>query len=180
MSRREILLGRRSFLRVAGAAVLGGGLLAGCTAENTLGETGALITGRTTLPPLTVAPPAGHATVQVLPFTGVPVTTGDAIYQKFRTQAKDAGIEIVHRLDEPAHFRVQGHFVAIGNETSATIVFTYDIFDVAGRRVHRIVGQEVSKLQDGDPWSGVDTDAEKRLADRAVRAIKAWLTRAAT
>ncbi|MDK9695013.1 MAG: hypothetical protein OEL76_01320 [Siculibacillus sp.] len=178
MSRRDVSLGRRSLLMRAGLAVLGAGLLAGC-AEG-IGDGGTLLDGRTRLPPLAAAPPAGHATVQMLPFTGIPVTIGDGIYHRFRERAKETGIELVHRLDEPAHFRIQGHFVAIGHETSTTIIFTYEIFDAAGRRVHRIVGQEVARLTDGDPWSRVDTEVEERLAVRAVRAIKAWLTRAAT
>ncbi len=180
MSRSDTRLSRRSLLARAGLAVLGAGLLAGCASGNGPGESGALLSGRTRLPPLTAPPPAGHVTVQMLPFTGLPVTVGDAIYQRLRTQAKEAGIELVHRLDLPATYRVQGHFVALGYETSANIIFTYEIYDAAGRQVHRIVGQEVSKLSAGDPWSGVDTDAERRLATRAVRAIKAWLTRAAT
>lgn len=179
MSRSAFSPGRRSALR-AGAALLGAAILAGCASENTLGEAGSLITGRTRLPALTAEPPAGRVTVQVLPFTGIPVTIGDGIYQLFRLQAKDVGIDIVHRLDEPAHYRIQGHFVALGNESSVTVVFTYDVYDTKGTRVHRIVGQEVAKLSDGDPWSGVDKDAETRLANRFARAVKAWLTRAAT
>lgn len=178
MSRREVSLGRRSFLMRTGLALFGTGLLAACSEG--IGESGTLITGRTRLAPLAGKPPAGHATVQMLPFTGIPVTTGDGIYHRFRDKAKEAGIELVHRLDEPAHFRVQGHFVALGHETSSTIIFTYDIFDASGQRVHRIVGQEVARLTDGDPWSRVDTEVEERLAVRAVRAIKAWLTRAAS
>ena len=179
MSRSDFSSGRRSFL-ASGVALLVGSLLAGCTEDGRLGGTGALISGRTQVPPLAAMPPAGRVTVQILPFTGVPVTIGDGIHQHFRTLAKEAGIDLVHRLEEPAHYRVQGHFVALGNETSVTVVFTYEIFDASGRRLHRIVGQEVAKRGDGDPWSGVGTDAERRLAVRAVLAVKAWLTRAAT
>ncbi len=180
MPRSDVSFGRRSFLMRAGVLALAGGLLAACSGENGLGDGGSLISGRTRLPPLTVQPPAGHASVQMLPFTGIPVTIADGVYHSFRRRAAEAGIEIVHRLDEPATYRVQGHFVALGHETSTTIIFTYEIFDASGRRLHRIVGQEVAKGSDGDPWGRVDTDAEERLAVRATRAIKAWLTRAAT
>lgn len=180
MPRPDVSLGRRSLLMRAGVLALAGGLLAGCSGENGLGDSGSLITGRTRLAPLAVPPPAGHASVQMLPFTGLPVTIADGIYHAFRRKAGEAGIEVVHRLEEPATYRVQGHFVALGHETSTTIIFTFDIFDASGRRLHRIVGQEVAKGADGDPWGRVDTDAEERLAARATRGIKAWLTRAAT
>jgi hypothetical protein len=114
----------------------------------------------------------------MLPFTGLPVTIGDGIYQRFRIQARGAGIELVHRLEDPATYRIQGHFVALGNNTTSTFVFTYDIYDVSGARVHRIVGQEVGNQADGDAWGGMTVDGQNRLAARAVRAIKAWLTRA--
>ena len=179
MSRSAFSPGRRKAL-AAGAALLGATLLAGCSAESTLGEAGSVLTGRTRLPPLAAEPPAGRVTVQVLPFTGIPVTIGDGIYQHVRMQAKDAAIDFVNRLDEPALYRIQGHFVALGHESSTTVVFTYDIYDPKGARVHRIVGQETAKLGDGDPWSGVDTDAQTRIATRFTRAVKAWLTRAAT
>lgn len=178
MSRSAALLSRRSLLARVAAVALGAGLVTACGPDN-LGDTGALISGRTRLPPLKAAPPPGHITVQMLPFTGIPVTVGDAVFQRFRNEAKEEGVELVHRLEDPATYRIVGHFVALGYETSATIVFDYEIFDASGRMVHRIVGQEVAKLSDGDPWSGVDTDAEKRIAVRTVRAIKAWLTRAA-
>jgi hypothetical protein len=180
MSRSDVSLGRRWFLLRTGVAALTLGALAGCTVEDGLGGSGGLIDGRTSVPPLATRPPAGHVGVQMLPLTGVPVTIADGIYQRWRDRAKEMGIEVVHRLDEPAAYRVQGHLVAISHETATTIVFTYEIFDATGRRVHRIVGQEVARAADGDPWSGVDTDAQMRLAVRAARAIKAWLTRAAT
>ncbi len=180
MSRSDVSLGRRSFLMRAGVAALAVGFLSACVEESGLGGSGSLISGRTRVPPLTSAPPAGHASVQMLPYTGVPVTTADGIYHRFRDRAKAMGIEIVHRLDEPATYRVQGHFVALGHETATTVIYTYEIFDASGTRVHRIVGQEVAKNSDGDPWSRVDTDVEERLAVSAARAIKAWLTRAAT
>lgn len=178
MSRSDALPTRRSVLMRATAATLGAVLLAGCSAVGGVGQGGTLVTGRDQLAPLSALPPAGKVTVQMLPFSGLPVTTGDAIFQRFRTLAKTSGIELVGRLEDPATYRVQAHFVALGAETSTTVVFTYEIFDASGARVHRIVGQEVAKLADGDPWSGVDTDAQMRLATRGVRAIKAWLTRA--
>lgn len=180
MSRSAPTLGRRSFLMRAGAAAFGLGMLAACVPEDRLAGSGALIEGRTRVPPLTTRPPAGHAGVQMLPFTGLPVTLADGIYQRWRDRAKEMGIEVVHRLEEPAAYRVTGHFVALGHETATTIIFTFEIFDADGRPLHRIVGQEVARAADGDPWSAVDLDAQSRLAVRAARAIKAWLTRAAT
>lgn len=176
MSRSDAFLTRRSFVLRAGVAGLAAGLLAAC---GPVGEGSSLVGGQTRLDPLVAAPPAGRVTVQFLPFTGAPVTIADGIYQRIRTKCQERGIDLVNRLEEPASYRIQGHFVALGGETATTVIFTYEIFDTGGRRVHRIVGQEVGKPSDGDPWSSVDTETQTRLANRAVQAVKAWLTRAA-
>ncbi|TBW34738.1 hypothetical protein EYW49_17610 [Siculibacillus lacustris] len=161
-----------------GAALCGLALLVGCGAAGTSGDAGSVLSGETRLPPLKAQPPAGMVTVQMLPFTGVPVTIGDGIYTRFRMQAPGAGITLVHRLEEPATYRIQGHFVALGNNTATTFLFTYDIYDASGRRVQRIIGQELGNQAEGDAWAGMTVDGQTRLASRAVRAIKAWLTRA--
>lgn len=163
------------FVVRATALALTGALMAGCTPTGGMGDAGGLITGRESMAALTVKPPTDRVTVQFLPFTGLPVNTADSIYRRIRFAAPSSGIELVHRLEEPATYRVRGHFVALGNETSTTVIFTWDIYDASGTNVQRIVGQEVAGSGTGDAWAGVDGDAQQRLAMRAVRAISAWL-----
>lgn len=159
-------------------AALGVMFLVGCNGETTLDEAGATLSGRIRLAPLKEPPPVGRVTVQVLPFSGLPVTIADGIYRRVRAAAPGAGIELVHRLEEPATWRVQGHFVALGHSSSTTVIYTYDIYDAAGQPVHRIVGQDVAAGVDGDAWGAVDGTVQDRLAERAVRDLQAWLNRA--
>ncbi|NLH83658.1 MAG: hypothetical protein GX458_22850 [Phyllobacteriaceae bacterium] len=170
-------------LRVA-LAVAGALVVAACDQETMLGgasatldQAGATLSGRIPLEPLKEQPPAGRVTVQMLPFSGLPVTTADAIYRKFRVYAQDACIDLVHRLDEPALWRVQGQFVALGHSSSTTILYTYDVYDAAGRPVHRIVGQDMALGVDGDAWGAVDGAVQDRLAKRAVHDLQTWLNR---
>jgi hypothetical protein len=164
------------------AVALVGGALAGCTAVGgvsdagaMMGDAGAALTGRERMAPLTVKPPTDRVTMQFLPFTGLPVNTADSIYRRIRTVGPEHGINLVHRLEEPATYRVRGHFVALGNETSTTVIFTWDIYDASGNNVYKIVGQEVAQSGTGDAWAGVGGEAQDRLAMRAVRALSAWL-----
>ncbi len=177
LSRRLPLL--RAVLVAAGVM-----FLAACDHETMLGgasatldEAGATLSGRIRLPPLKEPPPAGRVTVQMLPFSGLPVTIADGIYRKFREEAQTAGIDLVHRLEDPATWRVQAHYVALGHSSSTTILYTYDIYDGAGRPVHRIVGQDMALGVDGDAWGAVDGKVQDRLAKRAVRDLQAWLKR---
>lgn len=161
-------------------AVLGLLLVAGCgrpDPESMLDAAGETLSGRIRLAPLKEPPPVGRVTVQMLPFSGLPVTIADGIYRRFRSEAARVGIDLVHRLEEPATWRVQGHFVALGHTSSTTVLYTYDIYDAAGRPVHRIVGQDVASGADGDAWGAVDGTVQNRLALRAVRDLQAWLNR---
>lgn len=153
-------------------------MVAGCSMPSGVGETGAVLTGKTRLAALPSPPPAGRTTVQILPYSGLPVTIADSIYRRFRTMALEQKMDIVHRLDEPATWRIQGHFVALANETSAVVIVTYDIYDASGKPVHRIVMQEPASGGTGDYWNGVDGPMQDRLASRSLRVISAWLNEA--
>jgi hypothetical protein len=115
--------------------------------------------------------------VQFLPFSGVPVNTADAIYKSVRSRAADENISLALRLDEPATYRVRTLINAVGTTDMSTFVFVVEIYDVAGNRMHRFVGQEYGVAPNGEPWSGIDSDTERHLGERILLAVKAWLTR---
>lgn len=125
-----------------------------------------------------VAPDKSMGTVfQFLPFSGVPVNTADAIYKTIRGHASEEGIVLALRLDEPSTFRVRTLINAVGTADASTFIFIVEIYDVAGKRVHRFVGQEYGVAPSGEPWSGIDSDTERHLGDRILAGVKAWVTR---
>lgn len=156
---------------VALAAMLGGcsGFVGGVS------DAGAAITGREHLAPLSVKPSSAQVSVQFLPFTGAPVTIADAIYRRIREEAPKQGIMLVHRLEEPATFRVKAHLVALGNETSTNLIVTWDIFDAEGNNVWHRVMQDQASAGQGDAWAGVGGEAQDRIASAGIRSISAWL-----
>ena len=138
-------------------------------------EAGDELMGKERMAPLRVAPPKDRVTVQFQPFTGLPVNAADSIYRKIRAAAAENGVELVHRLEEPATYRVKAHFVALGNETSTQVIATWSVFDAEGRPVHRFVAQDTAQAGDGDAWAGVGGEAQDRLAMSGLRGISAWL-----
>lgn len=169
---------RRSVAMRAGlvlALTAAGASLGGCSNIGGVGEAGAVLTGRERLAPLTQSPPVGRVTVQFLPFTGLPVTTADSIYRRIRQVAGAHGIDIVHRLEDPATYRVKAHFVALGNENSTVLIATWNVYDAAGADVFHFVAQDTAQSAQGDAWAGVGGTAQDRLAMGGVRGISAWL-----
>jgi hypothetical protein len=151
--------------------------LAACDTMNQAHEQDTLI-GKVDHLAAWIAPDKGKGVVvQFLPFSGVPVNTADAIYKAVRGRADVEHVTLALRLDEPATYRVRTLINAVGSANVSTFVFVVEIYDVAGKRVHRFAGQEYGSAPSGDPWSGIDGETEQHLAERILIGVKAWVTR---
>jgi len=151
--------------------------LAGCQAANQAYEQNSLTGNINQLAPWVAPDRSKGVVVQFLPFSGVPVNTADAIYKTVRSKAPDEGLTLALRLDEPSTYRVRTLINAVGTTDVSTFIFIVEIYDVAGRRVHRFVGQEYGTAPSGEAWSGIDADTERHLGERILSGVKAWVTR---
>ncbi|MDR3495781.1 MAG: hypothetical protein P4L82_14385 [Ancalomicrobiaceae bacterium] len=159
------------------ASVSAAVLLASCQTATGFAERPELVGGSDRLPPFT-APAKGRGTiVSFLPFVGVPVNTADNIYKYIRENAPGQNVLLALRLDEPATYRVKTYIDAVGGSTTMTFVFIVEIYDVAGTRVHRFVGQETGPGASGDPWGGIDSGTDKGIGYRILSGVHSWLTR---
>ncbi|PTW53190.1 hypothetical protein C8N35_1176 [Breoghania corrubedonensis] len=131
-------------------------------------------TGRPAAPPV----PASQATFAFEPFVGVPGNTADSLSRRIGEEAKAQGLTIVRRIGAPATYRVKGHLSAVGDNSSSTVIYVFDVYDANGNRLHRFSGQETSNETSADPWSGIDGNALDLLAKRTVMALQSWLTSA--
>lgn len=176
-------MGSSGFLvRIAGPVVAAALVVAGCSNGDTGGVADVVdpaltpapvgVTG-TTAP---IGPSAvGTASFAFEPFTGVPGNAADELTRRIADVSDREGLNLVRRVGAPATFRVKGYLTAIGNPTSTTLSYIYDVYDGSGRRVHRIAGQEPSGGTSGDPWSGITDETLVVVAERTVAALKAWL-----
>lgn len=168
-SRRSVLLG---FGFVAAAS------LGACTIS--MPDTGIeAISGPPTLPSHPSPPASEGMSVQFLPFLGIPVNLGDRLYRDIRQQAAAQSIKVALRLDEPATYRIRTYMSAVGSGgTITTVVFQVEVFNGAGERLHRFLGQDTAQAAKGDPWSAVEQGTISQLAAEIVTGLKVWLTRA--
>ncbi|MEI2383630.1 hypothetical protein [Breoghania sp. JC706] len=174
---------RRFFPSLRAAALFAGFLaLAGCsgTVPPALvgdGPAPGNSASQTSRPPAPSVP-ASQATFAFEPFVGVPGNTADSLSRRIGEEAKAQGLTIVRRIGAPATYRVKGHLSAVGDNSSSTIIYVFDVYDANGNRLHRFSGQETSSKTSGDPWTGVEGDALDLIAKRTVMALQSWLTRA--
>jgi len=136
-----------------------------------------------TSPAFTAATAAGEhidlttMSFAIEPFEGMPGNAADDLTRRIVETGKHEGLTFVQRLGAPATYRVKGWLTAVGNPTSTTIVYIYDVTDASGQRVFRFTGQEPSGGTSADPWSAVSDDTVAIIAERTVATLKAWLAR---
>jgi len=148
-------------------------VLAACAAPNLTGIA-AGVGENVGAPRRPLADPA-QATFLFEPIPGVPVSFADEFMRSIWRRAEREGLNVVKRPGGPALFRVTGTVTAVTDDTNSLIFFTFDVVDTAGRRLHRISGQQGSEETDGDPWSNVEDRDIDLIATRLAALLRAWL-----
>ena len=115
------------------------------------------------------------ATFAFIPVTDIPVTMSDEFLRRIWRRAEREGLTVVKRPGGPALFTVEGTMTTISDDTNSLIFFTFDVYDTAGRRLHRISGQQGPEETDGDPWSNVENRDLDLIATRVAALLRAWL-----
>jgi len=151
------------------------GLMAGCSNDVTEPVVRRPVQSNTPPPP---AVPIDQVTFAFDPFIGAPGNIADDLSRKIGALAKSQNLTIIRRSDRKVTYRVKGYLSAVGDNTGTVIVYVYDIFDAANRRVYRLTGQETSSGSSGDPWSGITGGTLQNVAVRTIDGLKSWLTRA--
>ena len=113
------------------------------------------------------------ATFQFELVPDIPVTVSDEFLRRIWRRAEREGLQVVKRPGGPALFTVEGTMTAVTDDTNSLIFFTFDVYDTAGRRLHRISGQQGSERdrrrpvgQCREPRSRPDRDPSRRAAAR--------------
>ena len=115
------------------------------------------------------------ATFQFELVPDIPVTVSDEFLRRIWRRAEREGLQVVKRPGGPALFTVEGTMTAVTDDTNSLIFFTFDVYDTAGRRLHRISGQQGSEETDGDPWANVENRDLDLIATRLAALLRAWL-----
>lgn len=128
-------------------------------------------------PPPDVAVDLAAASFTIAPFEGMPGNAADDLTQRIARVAAREGMTVVRGFRARAAYRLRGYLTAIGNSSSTTVAYTFEIEDAAGQPLHRFSGQEPSGGTNADPWTSVDSVTLDVVAERVVASVKAWFTR---
>lgn len=131
--------------------------------------------GSGSVAPAAPAVPFNQARFAFAPVTGAPASVLTRISSELGKEAFAQHVTLVPSGDPSATYVVKGYLSAVGDSSGTILVYVWDIFDTAGRRVHRISGQETSTTgASNDPWAGVDGATATSVAQKTMTSIVAW------
>ncbi|MEC9367349.1 MAG: hypothetical protein VX871_01510 [Pseudomonadota bacterium] len=118
---------------------------------------------------------AAPAPVSFGPIIGPPQAVSQQISGQVVTAAQQKNIPVVTGTTG-ADYTVRGYLDASPDRAGNKLAFIWDVLDKDGKRVHRIVGEEVVPAKAGtDPWKTVDQSAIDKIANRTATDLAAWL-----
>lgn len=170
---------RRTRLRVIGPVLLAAFAtigLGGCESASTLLSGGSNAPQASlTLPP--ASPVAAQtAKIQIAPVIGSPDNVARDLQSQLASSIGRDGIQVATAANATGEYVVRGYIVAAREKTKAKISYIWDITDQAGKRVHRITGEEVIAEAGKDPWAAVTPPVVQSIADKTSKQIASWLS----
>lgn len=132
---------------------------------------------RPSAPLVKPATPVKTRTFSVLPFTGVPGNPADDVVSRMVRGSADRAARITLNPTASVDYQLRGHMTAVAGDASGMVIYHFDVYDLNGRHIHRITGQEPSGASTGDPWAGVNASTLDHIAMRTLDALAAWVAR---
>jgi hypothetical protein len=121
------------------------------------------------------APVTGPAaTFSFATLTGVPAELRFAMQDAIKAEAATRNLTLLAENDPEAAYIVRGYLSAIGDTSGVLLVYTWDVFDRGGNRLHRVSGQETGGGAVGDPWTGVNKTMISFVAQLTVDDLSDW------
>ena len=123
--------------------------LAGCA-----GTLGGAITGNTDAK-------KASAPISFAPIIGAPANVSKSLSGQLVTAARRQKIPVITQKGKSADYTVRGYLAASQDKKSNKLAYIWDVTDKSGKRVHRIIGEEVTpaKKSGRDAWSTFDQAA---------------------
>jgi hypothetical protein len=114
-------------------------------------------------------------TIAFSPVQGVPEKYATKMNNELGSSAKAKGLQVVDAKD--AEYIVRGAFIALPEARKGTkVTYALDVTDKAGKRVHRLEGEElVSERRGGDSWAHVNEEALQRVVAKSTAELNGWI-----
>ncbi len=150
--------------------------LGGCSSTPNLLGGGSSAPQATLTPPETPTPvSAKMAKIQIAPVIGSPDNVARDLQEALSKAIGRDGLTVATSSNATSEYVLRGYIVAAREHSKAKISYIWDVTDQAGKRVHRVTGEEIVAGGGKDPWSAVTPPVVERIADKTAKQIASWL-----
>ena len=150
--------------------------LAGCESSSSLLANGADSAPQAQLTAPTAQPATTQtARMEIAPIIGAP----DGVAKDLQTQLGSAiernKLTVARGPSAKGEYVLRGYVVAAREKSGTKVSYIWDVTDQAGKRAHRITGEETATASSGaDPWSSVNPQVIQSIADKTAQQIATW------
>lgn len=172
--------GRLRRIVTAGVAAIIAAALGGCeTSSNLLGTAGPAPTALATPAaetPVAAAPVAQLGKVAIAPIIGAPDAVGKQLQSQLGAAVGAKNIALAASSTDGSDYTLRGYIVSAREKAGTKVSYIWDVTNPAGKRIHRITGEEVLPSSDNkDPWVSVTPPVTQSIADKTAASLAAWL-----
>ncbi len=117
------------------------------------------------------------APISFAPVFGPPVKVAQRLSGALEAEAQGRSIRVVKGGSSPDAYTVRGYLSASTTKQGTKLAYVWDVTNSAGKRAHRIKGEQIvtSKKNARDPWSLIDQNAIKSIAQNTTARLATWL-----
>ena len=120
------------------------------------------------------------APISFAPIIGAPTNVSSQLSGQLVAQAQKQNIPVITEKGKGAEYTVRGYLAASQDRKNNKLAYIWDVTDKSGKRVHRILGEEVTPAKPGrDAWSTFDQAALQKIATKTATDLASWLPKQA-
>ena len=113
--------------------------------------------------------------VHVAPIVGSTVEALTPLSRRISVRAREKGIVLNGSGQPTTQYTVKGYFSVLPEDRETTVIYVWDVIDIAGNRVHRIQGQVISPgAEAAAPWGNVPAATMEGIADTTMDELSSW------
>lgn len=157
-------------------ATLAAFALAGCESNNAL-----LANNDGTAPQTQLTTPAPQsaatqsASMEIAPIIGAPENVAKDLQAQLAASIERNNMTVARGPSGKGEYVLRGYIVAAREKAGAKISYIWDVTDQAGKRAHRITGEETASGSAAtDPWSAVNAQVIQNISDKTAQQIATW------
>ncbi len=120
---------------------------------------------------------AQKQSVNLAPIIGAPAKVSKDLTTELNVAAEKRNIPVI--AGGGATYTLQGYLATSPEGKGYKLAYIWDVTDKMGRRVHRILGEQLVPKKGANPWAGVDQQTVRLISAKTMSDLAEWLPKQA-